>query len=450
MSVPRPLSSNLGRGLRNGFRSLVSQAGRRCSWPCSFCLVWVLLVGAAAQAQAPAWQNIHPLEVPGNVFATVAANGSVYTAGSITHYEESAGDPESGPVSTGSNAFVAKWNPTAHRLVWLVQMGAQFRDKDYATALVVRDSSVYVLGQFERTSQGFGHPVRATGYGDIFVTRLTDHGTRATADWTQPLGHPNNATLARHLVCDGATIYVAGTIEGVGSRVDPATGQWRPPVSRAFVAKFTDAGTHGLPGWQRTWEVRPGYHEVVALAAQRGRVYLASNTWQPTPSPSEPQGWLGEGMLPAHADYRVHLTQLRDQGAGYRVGWAHTEAGQGAGLALAGKALYVTGRADADRAFGHPHGQHARRPRRPVRGQTGRDRHHRANRVGAAPARYRPRRIRPDALRRRARPARVPGGHLCSIPPGVGQRGAAQLQPQPRQPQPIRGAIDRRRGGRAL
>jgi hypothetical protein len=315
----------------------------------------LLLVDAAAQAQAPAWQNIHPLEVPGNVFATVAANGSVYTAGSITHYEEIVGDPEGGPASTGSNAFVAKWNPTTHRLVWLVRMGAQFRDRDYATALVVRDSSVYVLGQFERTSQGFGHPVRATGYGDIFVTRLTDHGTRATADWTQPLGHPNNATLARHLVCDGATLYVAGTLEGVGSRVNPATGQWLPPVFRAFVAKFTDAGTRGLPGWQRTWAVRRGYHEVVALAAQRGRVYLATNTWQPTPSPSEPQGWRGEGMLPAHADYRVNLTQLRDQGAGYRVGWTHAEAGQGAGLALAGKVLYVTGRADADHAFGHPH-----------------------------------------------------------------------------------------------
>ncbi|MDO7847418.1 hypothetical protein Q5H92_13695 [Hymenobacter sp. M29] len=286
--------------------------------------------------------------------ATVAANGSVYAVGVLVHYEQSEGDPESGPVSTGSTAFVAKWNPTTQRLLWLVQMGSRFRDEGTPAALVVQDSIVYVLGQFDAASQGFGHPVRATGRGDVFVTRLTDHGTHATANWTQPLGYPNRYTWARHLACDGAAVYVAGTTEEVESRLDPATSQWLPRASRAFVAKLTDAGTRALPGWQHTWDVRRGYHEVVALATQRGRVYLATNTWQPTPSPSEPQGWRGEGMLPAHANYRVHLTQFRSQGAGYRIGWTHTEAGQGAGLALAGNALYVTGRADADHAFGHP------------------------------------------------------------------------------------------------
>ncbi len=354
MPMHRPLSSLLGWAVLGRFRYGVSPAGRRFRCPFFFCLTWVLLAGAPALAQAPAWQNIYPLEMPGHVTATVAANGSVYTVGVLVHYEQSEGDPESGPGSTGSNAFVAKWNPTTQCLVWLVQMGDRFRDEDAATALVVQDSSVYVLGQFEATSQGFGHPVRATGPGDVFVTRLTDHGTRATADWTQALGYPNRHTWARHLACDGAALYVAGITEEVTSRVDPATGQWVPPVTWAFVAKLTDAGTHGLPGWQQTWVVSRGYHEVVALAARQGRAYLATNTWQPTPSPSEPQGWLGEGMLPAHADYRLQLTQLCDQGAGYRLGWTHTEAGQGTGLALAGNALYVTGRADADHAFGHP------------------------------------------------------------------------------------------------
>ena len=317
-----------------------------------------LLTSKVARAQASRWQNTHPLKVPGDISATMTINGSVYIAGVLTYWAKGSHNPESGRVSTGHNAFVGKWSPTTHRLVWLVKMGNPIHDdfinRDFATALVVRGNAVYVLGGFGEQSAGFGKPIKSTnGYGNnLFVTRLTDHGTHATADWTQPLSFPQSDTQACHLACDGATLYVAGTTETQPTTWDPATGNMTPHITRAFVAKLTDTGTQGVLGWRRTWVVSRDYYKVVALAAQRGQVYLATNTWQPTPHRTEPASIRELGALPRHADYRLHLTRLSDRGTRYHLDWTHTEAGQGTNLAIAGNALYVVGREDADQSFG--------------------------------------------------------------------------------------------------
>ncbi|OON69294.1 hypothetical protein B0919_08355 [Hymenobacter sp. CRA2] len=317
-----------------------------------------VLAGTDAWAQAPSFQNIHPLEVPGNVFATVTTNGYVYVAGSQTHWEEGHVDPESGPASTGHNAFVAKWDPATRRLVWLVKMSQRYNSKDYASALVIQDSSVYVLGRFEKESEGFGHPIKTPGFGDLFVAKLTDHGNRASAEWTQALGYAVSNEIegvtprAQHLVCDGAALYVTGAIETESRTWDPATGNKAPNVTLAFVAKLTDAGTRATPSWQHTWLVNADNYRVVTLASQQGKLYLAANAWQYTPLREEPTSTLELGALPRHANYRLHLTQLSDQGNSYRPDWTHTEAGLVTSVAVSGNSLYVVGREDADQAFG--------------------------------------------------------------------------------------------------
>ena len=320
----------------------------------------VILSSASVWAQAPRFQNVHRLEVPGSITATVTANGYVYVAGGLVRWRKGplrahGGD---GPPHTGYNAFVAKWNPTTHRLVWLKEMGRQPGGADQATALVVRGSNVYVLGSFEQESEGFGHPIKSAFGLDLFVARLTDHGSRATAEWTQPLGYAVNSVTetvspqANHLACEGSALYVAGTTDTEPSTWDPATGTKVPNIKRAFVAKLTDAGARCTPIWKRTWVVDRSYYDIVTLTSQQGKLYLGTNSWQPTPDREEPTSTLKVGALPRNANYRLHFTQFSDQGSRYHLDWTHTEAGQGAGVAVAGNAFYIVGREDADQSFG--------------------------------------------------------------------------------------------------
>lgn len=114
------------------------------AWPSYLLIVLGLLTSTSTWAQAPRFQNIHQLEVSGSVSATILANGYVYVAGGLTRWRKGFIDPHGGglPPHTGYNAFVAKWSPTTHRLVWLKEMGNQYGDADLATALVVRGSDV--------------------------------------------------------------------------------------------------------------------------------------------------------------------------------------------------------------------------------------------------------------------------------------------------------------------
>jgi hypothetical protein len=297
----------------------------------------VLLASWCAWAQAPHFQDIQPIEPPGAVFATVPANGSIYLVGSIARV---AGyDPESGPYNSGHNAYVAKWNPATRRLVWVLEMGNNHQDD--ASALVVRDSCVYILGQFSRVTEGFGHPLKGSGNYDGFVTKLTDHGTSATVNWTQPFGRPGTNMFVRQLALSGSALYVSGIIT---TTTNPLTGITPPDTTRAFVLQVTDAGTQAVPGWRYTWETNRYYQSMGALVAQRGKVYVAASTWQATPDRPEPQSTLALGALPHRANYRMRLIQLSDQGSSYHLDWTHIEAGEAADLAVVGDTLYVAGR----------------------------------------------------------------------------------------------------------
>jgi hypothetical protein len=242
---------------------------------------------------------------------------------------------------------VAKWNPATRRLVWVLEMGNNYQDD--ASALVVRDSCVYILGQFSRVTEGFGHPLKGSGNYDGFVTKLTDHGTSATVNWTQPFGRPGTNMFVRQLALSGSALYVSGIIT---TTTNPLTGITPPDTTRAFVLQVTDAGTQAVPGWRYTWETNRYYQSMGALVAQRGKVYVAASTWQATPDRPEPQSTLALGALPHRANYRMRLIQLSDQGSSYHLDWTHIEAGEAADLAVVGDTLYVAGRADADRRFG--------------------------------------------------------------------------------------------------
>ncbi|MDO7885629.1 hypothetical protein [Hymenobacter cheonanensis] len=314
----------------------------------------LLLAGLAARAQAPAWQDIEPLPNY-NIDATAAAaSGDVYLAGTLLHYaDDGNADPVRGPTYLGSNAFVAKWSAATRRIAWLVPTGTAY--EDYATALAVKGDTVYVAGSFLKETEGFGRPLKAIGDRDVFVTRLIDHGSRATVDWTQQLGYLNSHTTVSFLTLSGSALYLAGNSQTHLDSLSAKTGK-SVPHGYTFVARVAANEATGAINWRRTWPTDVDYHALVGLAAQPGKVYLATTTWQQTPPRTQPlEGAHQEGALPHNADYRLHLTQLSDQGQAWHLDWTRTEAGAATGLAVAGAALYVLGREDADRAFEAPH-----------------------------------------------------------------------------------------------
>lgn len=311
-----------------------------------------LLLGVlAARAQTPAWHDAQHLDDYAGIFnpyvtATDTA-GNVYLAGGFEY-----------PCRMGGttlqrfgeeDAYVAKWSAASHRIVWAVGMGGGRHD--YVSAIVVKGNLVYVAGTFSEKPQGFERPLKAIGYEDVFLTRLTDHGTRATVDWTQQLGYPGRYTGANYLALDGSALYVAGTTITAPDSLSTETGKMVPHVT-GFVTKVTDAGPAPRLGWTREWKPVPYYASLVALAAYRGKVYLLTNTWEPTPPRVESIDTRECGALSWQANYRAHLTRFSDEGATYRTDWTHTEPGAATALAVAAPALYLVGRADANLPFG--------------------------------------------------------------------------------------------------
>ena len=167
----------------------------------------LLLNGVMAQAQVPAWQMAIAAGGSGSrVEATVAdASGNVYVAGGF-----------SGTISLGnttlvsaglSDIFVAKWSSTSSRFVWAQRAGGA--DYDYAAALALNGSTVYLTGAFMGTA-GFGTAsLTSTASFDVFVAKLTDAGSSAGFAWAQRAGG-NSGDFCYAVAVSGANVYVSG------------------------------------------------------------------------------------------------------------------------------------------------------------------------------------------------------------------------------------------------
>ena len=209
----------------------------------------MVLNGAPAQAQAPAWQMAVAAAGGGSrVEATVAdASGNVYVAGGFY------GTVDFGNttlVSVGSSdIFVAKWSSASNRFVWAQRAGGP--DYDYAAALALNGPNVYVTGAFIGTA-GFGTTsLTSTASFDLFVAKLADAGSSAGFSWAQRAGG-NSGDFSYAVVVNGPNVYVAG-FSNSSSVALGGIALTNPNFANGFVAKLLDAGNTSTFAWAHSF-----------------------------------------------------------------------------------------------------------------------------------------------------------------------------------------------------
>jgi hypothetical protein len=248
------------------------------------------LLGPVARAQITSWQAALASAVTGQgsiVSRNIATDGSgnVYVVGyftgkvrlGATMLTASAG---SGSTS-GRDAFVAKWNSTTNGWVWALAGGSS--DDDQATNVAVTNNAVYVSGYFGGvTSATFGNLTFPLGLGlNLFVLKLADAGSTATARWVQTGLTSSNysaamAPAATALAVSGSSVYVAGQFSGPTLKIGSTTlanAGGSNSTNDAFVAKLTDTGLSS--SWQ--WARRAGgaaNDQATSLAVSGSQVYL--------------------------------------------------------------------------------------------------------------------------------------------------------------------------------
>ena len=157
----------------------------------------LLTLHLPAAAQAPVWQSVRAVAVPtvpalsksSEVRATaVDAAGNVYLAGNFKNSVTLGGTTLTS--LGGYDVFVAKFNPATNQFVWAQRAGGT--NNDFANALAVSGSRVYVAGYFESLTAGFGSTtltnagtLTSAGYADVFVAKLTDAGNTGSFGWAQ-------------------------------------------------------------------------------------------------------------------------------------------------------------------------------------------------------------------------------------------------------------------------
>jgi len=277
-----------------------------------------------------------------DVASSLAVNGtSVYVTGNFSSSMASFGPAtltKSG-LSYTTEVFVAKLTDAGNTgsFVWAQQAGGT--ESDDAFALAVNGSSIYVTGQFESFTAGFG-PITLTTIGgsrDVFVAKLTDAGSTGSFVWVQRAGGIGT-DYAYALAVSGTSVYVAGGFDsptaGFGSTVLANGGS-----KDVFLAKLTDMGSAGNFVWaQRAG--RTGYDYATALAANGTNVYVAGNF----------EGFgveFGSSSLNSAGMQDIFVAKLTDAGSSGSFNWAQRAGGTGYDYAKAvtvsGTSMYVAG-----------------------------------------------------------------------------------------------------------
>ena len=276
--------------------------------------------------------------------ALAVSGVNVYVAGSFNSSTASIGTTTID--SAGSyDAFVAKFVDAGSMgsLAWVQRAGGI--GYDYAQALAVSGTSVYVAGSFGNSTTGsstadFG-PVLLTyaGANDVFVAKLTDAGSAGTFVWAQRAGG-TGYDYAQALAVSSTGVYVAGSFESPTAVFGPIT-LTNTGISNVFVAKLTDAGNTGSFVWaQRAGGTNEDY--AYALAVKGTSVYVAGIFTSATVS-------FGTTTL-TNASVNiadVFVAKLTDAGNTSSFAWAQQAGGTDddytTALALSGTSMYVVG-----------------------------------------------------------------------------------------------------------
>jgi hypothetical protein len=291
-------------------------------------LLFLLLAGPGARAQAPTWQMAVAASQTANnssfVYATAAdAAGNVYLAGFFAGNVSFGSTVLTTSGAADNDMFVAKWSPASSSFEWAQRAGGQ--GNDYATALAVRGTDVYVVGAFASSTASFGSITLTnaasvspgTRSEDAYVAKLTDAGTSASFVWAQQAGGLRNDQAAG-IAVQGSNVYVVGAFESPTADFG-SIALTNSSGRNQFMAKLTDGGGSGSFTW-----VQQDNGNAMAVAVQGASVYVAGTN-------------AGNACV----------TKLVDAGSAGSIGWTQTSNGAGydyvSALAVQGTSIYVTG-----------------------------------------------------------------------------------------------------------
>jgi hypothetical protein len=287
-------------------------------------------------ASTGTWQRVEsPLIGSTSITRATAtdASGNIFVAGLFT------GNMAFGTttlVSQGDNDFyVAKWSPATNSWAWAVSGGGPGADQ--ALGLAVSGSAVYVTGAFTGSAYLAGTTLASAGGDDMFVAKYIDNGTTAANGWAVR-GGGTGADQGTALAASGTNVYVTGTF-GPGSPQVGGIALTSAGGTDMFLAKYVDNG----PAPTGQWAVSgggTGADQGLGLALSGTSLYLTGSF----------QGAgarvAGTTLASAGGD-DIFVAKYVDNGTTATDGWAVRGGGTGtdtgAGVAVSGRNVYVTG-----------------------------------------------------------------------------------------------------------
>ena len=307
----------------DGFVAKVADSGATGSF------VWVQALGGPGREEA----------------AAIAVRGpTLYVAGS---FDDNVLFGSTALATAGSaDVFVTALadQGTGGAVTWARRAGGS--DYDYAAAVAVNGTSVYVGGAFLSPTLTVGSTVltNTNNNVDTFVAKLTDAGSSGSFVWGQRAGGTGTDAI-RALAVNGTSVYLAGSFVGsatVGSATLTSAG-----LLDMFVAKLTDAGSSGSFAWAQ----RAGgtdNDQAVGLALSPGSVYVTGN-FKNTAD-------FGPATLTSAGNYDGYVARIADTGSNSSFAWTLRAGGPDidapVSVAIIGNALYVAGYVTPPASFG--------------------------------------------------------------------------------------------------
>ena len=202
---------------------------------------WVQQAGGSSTDQA-----LRIAVSPGSVYLAGRFNSTTATFGSTVLTN-----------AGGLDAYVAKLTDTnsAGTFAWAQAMGGP--SSDYAYALAVRGSSVYVGGVFQSTATFGTSTATSRGLTDVFVARLVDAGPTAQVAWVQSAGGTGTDDLFS-IILIGNRVYAGGDVTPPATFGSLSVAGPTGVGIVGFLASITDAA--GLPTAVPTARLLPGLH----------------------------------------------------------------------------------------------------------------------------------------------------------------------------------------------
>jgi hypothetical protein len=309
-------------------------------------LLVLLLSGAVARAQAPAWQlAVAATGSTSEVLATAAdASGNVFLTGTF-----------SGTVGLGSvvltsagrqDIFVAKWSSTMRSFVWAQRAGGA--GDESALTIALSGASIYIAGRFAGVASFGSTVLTAVGSDDGFIAKLADAGASGTFGWAFGIGG-RDSEAATAVAATANSVYVGGRFYSptatFGSLVLTNSSTATLPPSDGFVAKLTDAGPSASFAWVQQVG-GTGADQVLALTSAGGSVYATGSF----------SGTVGFGATTlAGGSPSAFVTKLTDTATPNRFAWTVGTSGgiiTPNAVAVSGANVYVAGQFALTTSFG--------------------------------------------------------------------------------------------------